>query len=123
MSRNTDREADVRFPFAAVAGGLGVHRVAVTGVTQTFALPEPMRAKFLYFAVDADGTALTKVQVAASVGSQTIALDATTGVTAGVTVPAGSFIDRKLHDGATNINWIGDAAAGFVEFYTSERAQ
>lgn len=124
MSRNTDREADVRFPFAAAAGGLGVHRVAVTGLTQTFALPERMKAKFIYFGVDADGTALTKVQVAASSGgSQTIAVDATTGITAGVTVPAGSFIDRKLHDGATNLNWIGDAAAGFVEFYVSERVE
>lgn len=123
MGRNEDREADVRFPFAAAAGGLGVHRVAVTGATQSFVLPEPMKGKFLYFAVDADGTALTKVQVAAAVSAQTIAVDATTGITAGVTVPAGNFLDRKLADGATHLCWIGDAAAGFVEFYASERVQ
>lgn len=120
MSRATDREAAIRFPFAAAAGGTGVQRVAVTGATQSFALLEPMRGKFIYFAADADGTALTKVQVAAAASAQTIALDATTGITAGVTVPAGAFLDRRLADGATHICWIGDAAAGFVEFYVSE---
>lgn len=123
MSRNTEREADVRFPFAAAAGGLGVHRVAVTGSTQSFLLPEPMKAKFIYFGVDADGTALTKVQVAGATSAQTIAIDATTGITAGLTVPAGTFIDRKLHDGVTHLCWIGDTAGGFVEFYVSERCQ
>lgn len=123
MSRNTDREADVRFPFAAAAGGLGVHRVAVSGATQNFPLTEAMKGKFIYFGADADGTALTKVQVAAATSAQTIAIDATTGVTAGLTVPVGTFIDRKLHDGVTHLCWIGDAAAGFVEFYVSERAQ
>jgi hypothetical protein len=98
-----------------------VHRVAVSGATQNFPLTEVMKGKFLYFAVDADGTALTKVQVAAATSAQTIALDATTGATAGVTVPAGQYLDRMLCDGATHICWIGDAAGGFVEFYVSER--
>lgn len=120
MTRAADREAAVRFPFAAAAGGTGVMRVAVTGATQSFALLEPMKGKFIYFAVDADGTSLTKVQVAAAPSAQTIALDATTGITAGVTVREGTYLDRRLADGATHLCWIGDAAAGFVEFYVSE---
>lgn len=121
MADITQRDANIRFPFAAAAGGRGGHRVAVTGAAQSFALPEVMKGKFLYFGVDADGTALTKVQVAAAVSAQTIALDATTGITVGMTVPAGQYIDRLLCDGATHVCWIGDQAAGFVEFYTSER--
>lgn len=121
MADITQRDANIRFPFAAAAGGRGVHRVAVTGSAQTFALPEVMKGKFLYFAVDADGTALTKVQVAAAISAQSLAVDATTGITAGVTVPAGQYIDRLLCDGSTHLCFIGDAAAGFVEFYTSER--
>jgi hypothetical protein len=121
VTRAADREAAVRFPFAAAAGGTGNHRVAVTGATQSFALPQPMKGKFIYFGVDADGTALTKVQVTSAATAQTVALDATTGITAGITVKDGNFIDRRLGaDGATHICWIGDAAAGFVEFYVSE---
>lgn len=121
MADITQRDANIRFPFAAAAGGRGVHRVAVTGAAQTFAFPEVMKGKFLYFAVDADGTPLTKVQVAAAISAQALALDATTGITAGATVPAGQYIDRLLCDGATHLCFIGDAASGFVEFYVSER--
>jgi hypothetical protein len=120
MTRAADRDAAVRFPFAAAAGGTGVHRVAVTGAAQTFVLPEPMKGKYLYFCADADATALTKVQVAVAATAQALVMDATTGVTAGATVPAGGFIDRRIGDGATHLCWIGDAAAGFVEFYVSE---
>lgn len=120
MTRAADRDAAVRFPFAAAAGGTGNHRVAVTGATQSFAIPEPMKGKFVYFAVDADGTALTKVQVTGAASAQTIALDATTGITVGITVKDGGFLDRRLADGATHLCWIGDQAAGFVEFYVSE---
>jgi hypothetical protein len=125
MADITQRDANIRFPFAAANAaptlGRGVHRVAVSGAAQNFPLTEAMRGKFLYFAVDADGTSLTKVQVAAAVTAQALAVDATTGITAGVTVPAGQFIDRLLCDGATHLCWIGDAAGGFVEFYVSER--
>lgn len=121
MSRATDRDAAVRFPFAAAAGGTGNHRIAVTGATQSFALTQPMKGMFIYFGVDADGTALTKVQVTSAASAQTIALDATTGITVGITVKDGGFLDRRLGaDGATHLCWIGDAAAGFVEFYVSE---
>jgi hypothetical protein len=116
-----NRDANIRFPFAAAAGGTGVHRLAVDGTAQSFVLPEIMKGKFVYFAVDADGTALTKVQVAAAITAQALTVDATTGITAGVTVPAGQYIDRMLCDGATHLCWRGDASGGFVEFYISER--
>lgn len=121
MADITQRDANIRFPFAAAAGGRGVHRVAVTGAAQTFQFPEVMKGRFIYFGVDADGTALTKVQVAVAITAQSLAVDATTGITAGITVPAGQYIDRLVCDSATHLCFIGDAAAGFVEFYVSER--
>jgi hypothetical protein len=121
MADITQRDANIRFPFAAAVGGRGVHRVAVSGAAQNFPLTEVMKGKFIYFAVDADGTALTKVQLAAAISAQALAVDALTGITAGVTVPAGQYLDRLLCDGATHLCWIGDFAGGFVEFYVSER--
>lgn len=121
MADITQRDANIRFPFAAAAGGRGVQRVAISGVAQSFQLPQVMLGKFLYFAVDASGTALTKVQVAVALSAQSLALNATTGITAGINVPAGQYIDRLICDGAAYLCWIGDFAGGFVEFYTSER--
>jgi len=124
-----ERDARLRFPFAVAdnTDGKGVQRIAVTGNAQTWPLPKFWYGKFVYFAVDADGTALTKVQVATATSVQSLTVDqASDAVTsnssaaAGITVPAGQFIDRALSDGATHLCFRGDAAGGFVEFYLSE---
>lgn len=129
MARTEERSAGARFPLAKEddVNGLGVQRIAVTGASQSFVFPQHWKGKFLYFALRANGEALTYGQVAVSVGAVTLVLDqvsnaaaGSSSAAAGLTIEAGEVLDRIALDGADRVNWIGDAAAGYAEFYVSE---
>ncbi len=129
MSKFEQREAAIRFPFCVAdnTDGNGVQRVAVSGSAQTYALKDFQRGKYVKFTVDASGTALTKVQVAAATSAQTLVINqassaaaGTSSAAAGATVFAGGFVDGILPNAATHIAFIGDAAGGYVDFYISE---
>lgn len=128
-SRTEERSAGVRFPFAVQDNDkcLGVQRIAVNGSAQSFVFPKNMKKGFLYFSPRANGGSLAYVQVAASAGAVTLALNqisnaaaGTSSAAAGITVEVGEVLDRMLVNAGDRLNWIGNHASGYVEFYVSE---
>jgi hypothetical protein len=89
MADITQRDANIRFPFAAAAGGRGVHRVAVTGAAQTFALTEVMKGKLMHGPIE-NGTFAVSIP-----GYQPQLL--------GLTVPEASWrLLHRVHEGILN---------------------
>ncbi len=132
MSDWEARDAQVRFPLAAADNtedAVGFQRIAVTGAAQTFALPKAWYGKFLNFSFRANGSALTYGQVAVATSAQSLVLNqassaaaGTSSAAAGKSLDVGESLDRApLDTGVTHLCWIGASAAGYAEFYVSER--
>jgi hypothetical protein len=105
----------------------GVQRIAMTGAAQSFIFPVNMKGRFLYFAFRANGSALAYGNVGISQGAQTIVLNqisnaaaGASSAAAGISLDVGEVLDRLPLDGSDRVNFIGNIAAGFAEFYTSE---
>lgn len=119
------REAAVRFPFSSSDNTMvvpGNQRIACTGAAQTFAIPEAMRGRWLYFRAIG-----VEVQVSSHTAATSMVLDqassaagGTSSNAAAMTLYAGEFFDRVMVDGATHVCWISRTATGFVEFFISE---
>jgi hypothetical protein len=129
MARIEERSSGVRFPFAVAddAKATGCQRVAITGAAQSFIFPVNMKKGFIYFSFRANGSALAYGQVSLSVGSAPLTLNqisnaaaATSSAACGPTLDVGEVMDRVSLDGADRLNFIGNTAAGYAEFYISE---
>jgi hypothetical protein len=134
MSGWEERDAMVRFPVAVADNtetAVGFQRIAVTGAAQTFALPKGWLGKAINFSFRANGTALLYGQVALAPTAQSLVLNqasnaaaGTGSAAAGKTLYDGEDLDRfPIGDTHTHLCWIGNAAAGYAEFYLSERTR
>lgn len=129
MARTEERSAGVRFPFCKAdnTDGMGFQRIAITGSSQSFVFPQKWKGKFVCFSFRANGTALAYGQVGISLGSQTLTLNqisnaaaGTSSAAAGQSLDVSEVLDRMSLDGGDRINFIGNTAAGYAEFYVSE---
>lgn len=115
-----EKAAAIQAPIAAAnpAGNTGVHRIAVSGSAQSFALPAGMIGKYITLFCTAE------IQYALGLGAApTIVLNqaaalGTGHAAAGKTLTAGQDKDVPIPKAATHIGWIG--TTGFVEIYCSE---
>lgn len=131
MSRWEERDAMCRFPVAVADNtevAAGMQRIAVTGAAQTFAIPKGWLGKFLNFAFRANDTALTYGQVALAPTAQSLVLNqvsnaaaGSSSAAAGKSLDVGETLDRVPLDTHTHLCWIGAQAAGYAEFFVSER--
>lgn len=128
-SRTEERSAGVRFALmkADDVDGKGFQRIAITGSAQSFVFPQYWKGKFVYFRFAANGSALAYGQVGGSQGAQTITLNqvsnaaaGSSSAAAGPSLLADETYDRIAADGIDRINFIGNTAAGYAEFYVSE---
>lgn len=116
------KAALIQGPIAAAdATGLrGVHRIAVSGSAQSFAIPSGLLGKrgFINLYATAD------VQWAFGIGSApTIVLNqasapGTGHVGAGATLPTGQWMAFPIAEGATHVGFIG--TTGFLEWFNSQ---
>lgn len=129
-SRTEERSAGVRFAFmkADDVNGSGFQRIAITGSAQSFVFPQAWKGRFVYFAFRANGTALAYGQAGISLGAQTITLNQISNAAAGTSSAAAApsldvseVYDRMSLDGGDRLNFIGNTAAGYAEFYVSEK--
>ena len=129
-SRTEERSAGVRFPYGVAdnTDGKGFQRIAITGSAQSFIFPQYWRGRFVYFCFRANGSALAYGQVNATIGAVTIVLNqisnaaaGTSSAAAGPSLDVGEIMDRMAIDGEDRINFIGNTAAGYAEFYVSEK--
>lgn len=120
-SANQEKAALVQAPIAAVdtTGQSGVYRIAITGSSQSVAIPAELRGKWIDLFVTAD------VQYAFSrgVAAQTLALNTTAtpsagSASAGKTLVANMDKPTRVPRTATFLNFIG--TTGFLEFCCSE---
>jgi len=134
MSGWEERDAMVRFPIAVAdnsENAVGFQRIAVTGAAQTFALPGGWKGKAINFSFRSNGSSMPYGQVALAPTNQTLVLNQISNAAAGSSSAAaaktlydGEEIDRfPIGDTHTHLCWIGSAAAGYAEFYVSERTR
>jgi hypothetical protein len=121
MSVAADKAASIQGPIAAAdATGLtGVMRVAMTGSSQSVAIPTELRGKYvdLYCTVEAQYAFGTGAAAPTIVTDQAAALG-TGHASAGKTLPAGIDKSVLVPTNATFIAWKG--ASGFIELVCSE---
>lgn len=129
MARTEERSAGVRMALmkADNVDGKGFQRIAITGAAQSFVFPQYWKGKFVYVVFRANGSALAYGQFGGSVGAQTIVLNqisnaaaGTSSAAAGPSLDVGEISDRIALDGIDRLNFIGNTAAGYAEFYVSE---
>lgn len=134
MSGWEERDAMVRFPVAVAdntENAVGFQRIAVTGAAQTFALPGGWKGKAINFCFRANGSTLLYGQVALAPTNQSLVLNQASNAAAGSSSAAAgkSLYDAEeldrfpIGDSHTHLCWIGNAAAGYAEFYVSERTR
>jgi hypothetical protein len=122
--RLVEKAASPSHPLAvADATGLtNIHRIALTGVAQSIAIPASWQGRFCLLTVDSTAD----VQYAFSAGAAaTLVLDqaaaiGTGSAAAGATIFAGGAKDARIRIGCTHINFIASAAGGFLEVEVSE---
>lgn len=127
-----ERDAMCRFPLAVADNtevAAGCQRIAVTGAAQTFALPKGWLGRYINFAFRANGSTLTYGQVAVATSAQSLVLNqasnaaaGSSSAAAGRTLAVEEAMDRvTLDTGVTHLCWIGASAAGYAEFFLSEK--
>jgi hypothetical protein len=123
--QHTDKAALVSHPLAAAdpTGLTNVHRIALTGVAQSVAIPASWKHKFCLLTVD---TATANVQYAFSAGAAaTLVRDqaaaiGTGSAVAGATIFSKASKDGRIRAGVTHLNFISDSADGYLEIEISE---
>ena len=124
-SKSQEQAALLAHPLAVAdtTGLTNVHRIALTGAAQSVAVPAGWQERFVRLTVDST----SNVQYAFSTGAagQTLVLDQAAAIgtghaACGATIFAGQSKDGRVRRGVTFLNFIADAAGGFLEVEISE---
>jgi hypothetical protein len=118
---------------ADATGRTGVMRIAVTGAAQSFALPaadsansgrqrSAVGARFIRIAcVGVNVQWAFGIGAAPTIALNEISVSGTGDVNAGATMFNSVPEQPIIPSGATHVGFIGDAAAGFLEWYVSDK--